>query len=76
MNNNQQIAVIKKLGQNIRKIRKSKGYSMEAIANQIDMEYRQYGRIERGEINTTVLSLFKISTCLQVSIKDLFDFAK
>lgn len=47
---------------------------MEGLAHEIEMEYRQLGRIERGEINTTVLSLLKIATALKVSVKDLFDF--
>jgi transcriptional regulator with XRE-family HTH domain len=63
-----------KLGNNIRRIRKIKGLSMEGLANEIEMEYRQLGRIERGEINTTILSLLKISVALKVSVKDLLDF--
>ncbi|MFZ9300695.1 MAG: helix-turn-helix domain-containing protein [Chitinophagaceae bacterium] len=63
-----------KLGNNIRRIRKIKGLSMEGLANEIEMEYRQLGRIERGEINTTILSLLKISIALKVSVKDLLDF--
>lgn len=63
-----------KLGNNIRRIRKQKGLTMEGLAHEIEMEYRQLGRIERGEINTTVLSLLKIATALKVSVKDLFDF--
>ena len=47
---------------------------MEGLANEIEMEYRQLGRIERGEINTTILSLLKISLALKVSVKDLLDF--
>ncbi|MFN5641026.1 MAG: helix-turn-helix domain-containing protein [Sphingobacteriales bacterium] len=63
-----------KLGNNIRRIRKIKGLSMEGLANEIEMEYRQLGRIERGEINTTILSLLKISVALKVTVKDLLDF--
>lgn len=63
-----------KLGTNIRKLRKQKGFTMESLANEIEMEYRQLGRIERGEINTTVISLLKIATALDISVKDLFDF--
>ncbi|MFN5760519.1 MAG: helix-turn-helix domain-containing protein [Sphingobacteriales bacterium] len=63
-----------KLGNNIRRIRKIKGLSMEGLSNEIEMEYRQLGRIERGEINTTILSLLKISVALKVTVKDLLDF--
>lgn len=63
-----------KLGQHIRGLRKQKGFSMEGLANEIEMEYRQLGRIERGEVNTTVLSLLKIAEALQIPVKDLLDF--
>ena len=46
---------------------------MEGLANEIEMEYRQLGRIERGEVNTTVLSLLKIAEALKIPVKDLLD---
>jgi transcriptional regulator with XRE-family HTH domain len=65
---------LKALGANIRLIRKSKSITMEELANEAEIEYRQLGRIERGEINTSVLSLLKLSECLGVDIADLFKF--
>lgn len=47
---------------------------METLAYDANIEYRQLGRIERGEINTSVLSLLKLSECLGVDIADLFKF--
>ena len=65
---------LKALGANIRLIRQSKSITMEELANEAEIEYRQLGRIERGEINTSVLSLLKLSDCLGVDIVDLFKF--
>jgi transcriptional regulator with XRE-family HTH domain len=65
---------LKALGANLRLIRKSKSITMEELANEAEIEYRQLGRIERGEINTSVLSLLKLSDCLGVDIADLFKF--
>ena len=65
---------LKTLGDNIRKIRKEKGLTMEAVANEAEIEYRQLGRIERGEINTTIISLLRIAEILKVDMKMLFDF--
>jgi len=64
---------LKKVGGNLRKIRKEKGYSMESLANETEMEYRQLGRIERGEINTSIISLLRICNTLNIEIKDLFE---
>ena len=63
---------LKKLGNNLRKIRKEKGYSMESLAHEAEIEYRQLGRIERGEINTTVVSLLRICEALEIELKQLF----
>ena len=61
-------------GNNLRNIRQRQGLSMESLANDAEIEYRQLGRIERGEINTTIISLLKIAKALNVDIKMLFDF--
>lgn len=61
-------------GNNLRNIRQRQGLSMESLANDAEIEYRQLGRIERGEINTTIISLLKIAKALNVDIKILFDF--
>lgn len=65
---------IKEFGNNLRRIRKEKGLSMETVANEAEIEYRQLGRIERGEVNTTIISLLRISKILNVDMKALFDF--
>ena len=58
------IPFLKTVGSNIRNIRNSKGLSMEALSNEANIEYRQLGRIERGEVNTTLISLLKIALIL------------
>lgn len=63
---------LKKVGANIRCIRNEKGLSMEALANEAEIEYRQIGRIERGEINTTIISLHRIAEVLKVDLSLFF----
>lgn len=41
---------------------------MESLANEVEIEYRQLGRIERGEINTSIISILRISEVLRVDI--------
>lgn len=74
MKQNKDNDYLKALGANIRLIRQSKSITMEELANNAEIEYRQLGRIERGEINTSVLSLLRLSECLAVPITDLFKF--
>lgn len=64
---------LKKVGSNLRRIRKEKGFSMENLAHEAEIEYRQLGRIERGEINTSIISLLRICETLQVEMKVLFE---
>jgi len=65
---------LKDFGKRVRLIRKEKGMTMEAVAYKAGIEYRQLGRIERGEINTSIISLLKISQALEIEIKELFAF--
>ena len=64
---------LKKVGNTLRRIRKEKGYSMENLANEAEIEYRQLGRIERGEINTSIISLLRICETLEIELKNLFE---
>ena len=66
---------LKKFGTNLRKIRKEKGYTMESLANEADIEYRQLGRIERGEINTSIITLLRLSEILKIEVSTLFIFS-
>ncbi|TWJ02205.1 DNA-binding XRE family transcriptional regulator [Mucilaginibacter frigoritolerans] len=59
---------LKTVGNNVRSIRIEKGLTMEALANEAEIEYRQLGRIERGEVNTTIVSLLKIANVLEVNV--------
>ena len=64
---------LKKVGSTLRRIRKEKGYTMENLANEAEIEYRQLGRIERGEINTSIISLLRICQTLNIEMKTLFE---
>ena len=68
--NNRYESFLKTVGTNIRTIRNSKGLSMEAVALEAGIEYRQLGKIERGEGNTTIISLLKIADVLKVNVSE------
>lgn len=73
VNSNEYDTYLKKVGNTLRKIRKEKGFSMENLANEAEIEYRQLGRIERGEINTSIISLLRICNTLGIEMKALFE---
>lgn len=56
------------VGNTVRTIRKEHGLSMESVAMEAGIEYRQLGRIERGEVNPTVISLLKIAEAMGVEV--------
>lgn len=60
-----------KIGQLIRKKRKDKEISQEKLALLCNIDRSYLGRIERGEVNITILKLYEISNILETSPKEL-----
>lgn len=48
--------------------------SMQALADNVNIEYSQISRIERGVINTSINTVNNIAIALEIDIKELFDF--
>ena len=74
MNNVKDYIYIKKFGENLKQVRLSKKFSQETLAFTADIPISQIGRIERGEINTTISTVKVLAEALNVSVKDLFNF--
>ena len=68
---NEEILFLKDVGVNIRQLRGSLNLSQETLSFDADIPRNQIGRIERGEINTSLVTLLKISKALKVSVNDL-----
>jgi transcriptional regulator with XRE-family HTH domain len=62
---------LRKIGDNIVKIRQSKGLKQIELATMLEMEDSSLRRIEKGRVNSTILMLRKISTALNVELKEL-----
>ena len=60
-----------KIGSNIREIRKRMNYSLEKLADKLDMSLLLLNRIERGMSKVSLDSLVKISNILQIPIEEL-----
>ncbi len=67
-------ALLKAFGKNLRKLREERGLSQEALANDADIPINQVGRIERGEINTTISTANAIAKALKIELSELFRF--
>jgi len=64
---------IKTLAYNVKKYRKEKNLSMEALAYRIGVEYSQISRIERGVINTSVSVIFAVAKALEIEPSQLLE---
>jgi transcriptional regulator with XRE-family HTH domain len=69
---NEEILLLKLIGEKIRQKRIESNLSQENLSYDANIPRNQIGRIERGEINTTIISLYKICNALEINIKDLF----
>lgn len=60
-----------KIGQLIRKKRTENRLTQESLALQCGIDRSYMGRIERGEVNITILKLYEIAKILKVDPKEL-----
>ncbi len=63
--------MILKIGNRIRKRRLSMGWTMMELSYEAETDYRQIGRIERGETNFTIGTLIRICKVLDIRLKDI-----
>jgi len=66
--------ILKSLGYNIRLIRQEKQLRQKTVAKLCDMDSGSYSNIENGKRNITILTLFKISKVLKISMTELMNF--
>jgi transcriptional regulator with XRE-family HTH domain len=61
----------RRLGDRIRKLRDSRGWSQEEFADSSDINRSYMGRIERGELNLTLDTMRKVAKGLGISVSAL-----
>ena len=66
--------LLKKFGQNVKRVRNAKRWSQEELSYHADLDISQIGRIERGIVNTSICVIQRLAKALEVEIKDLFEF--
>lgn len=65
-----------KLGKAIHQHRIATGMAQESFADSISMHRAQYSKIERGEINVTILTLRRLAKGLGTTVAHILDQAK
>jgi len=75
---NKNIDLNKSFGEHLRKLRIAENLSQEELANIIEIPISQIGRIERGEGNPTISTLYLLAQAFKIELKDLlsFDYSK
>jgi transcriptional regulator with XRE-family HTH domain len=61
------------VGLRIRELRNNIGISQEALANKAEIDRTYITDVENGRRNISIELLFKITSALEISIKDFFD---
>lgn len=61
----------RRLGQNLRRLRKAKGLSQEAFADTVPIHRTYMGGLERGERNVTLRTVERIASSLGVDPAEL-----
>lgn len=67
-------AIKKEIGQNLRKIRKSKKLMQWQVADEAKVTRSYYSRIEAGTVNLSVEKLFRILAVLNIKSSDVLPF--
>lgn len=63
---------VKAFGKRLREIRTEKGVTQEALAYATDLHLSQIGRIERGEVSTSISFVYLFAQVLNVAPYEFF----
>ncbi len=58
------------LGKTLRELRQRNKKTIEALANELNIDYSQISRIERGKINTSFYQLYRILHALNSNLDE------
>jgi transcriptional regulator with XRE-family HTH domain len=63
--------ILKKFGQHLAGLRHSKGFSLRKLGDQADVDFSQIHRIEKGEVNPSLLILISLAEALNIPLSAL-----
>ena len=67
--------VLKKFGENLRKLRKDKGLSLREMSYACSIDNSKIAKIEKGQINITLTTLLQLAQALELPASALLDYA-
>jgi transcriptional regulator with XRE-family HTH domain len=74
VNNIRNKKLLKRFGYHLRELRLTAGLTQEELANDADIPINQVGRIERGEVNPTLSTLYALSVALKKTLPEFLNF--
>jgi len=66
--------ILVKFGQRVRQLRKAKNLSQEQLAEKANLHPTFIGKIERAEINPSIITLEKIAQAFSIPLSQLLSF--
>ena len=63
--------ILKQFGDNVKRLRKAKGWSQEDLAKRAKLHRTYIGSIERSERNVSLINIERIANALDVKIRAL-----
>lgn len=63
--------ILFRIGHTLRELRRTKGWSQEKLSEVCKVDRSFLGKVERGEVNISILTLCEITKALGVQVKDV-----
>jgi len=76
MNPRREVEIIKRIGKNLRKLRKERDLSLRELAHIADVDHMTIFRIEKGQANPQATMIVVLAEALGVTPADLFEGIK
>jgi len=64
---------VRSFGLRLRALRQDQDLTLEAAAEQMDLDWKHLQKIEAGQLNVTLVTLVRIAKGLETSLSDLFE---
>ena len=65
------LKLLTEVADRVRKLRTAAGHSQEAFASLVDMDRSAYGKLERGRINPSLVTMARIAVALGIELDEL-----
>lgn len=67
---------LKKLGEHVKRVRRSKGFSQDRVYLEGSLSRATMSRIEHGQVDVQIWTLARVADTIGVPLKSLLDFDK